>query len=106
MVELKRGSEWYPLYGVEPDPSQPSDYEVANWYTSTHPDGGFVNTLTAQLATPTARHILRNRRYTIVRADTVESYEVQSPEHLLEILQSTFGLDFPPGTRFRHPDFG
>jgi arylamine N-acetyltransferase len=30
---------------------------------------------------------------------------VRDPDHLLEILDSVFGLAFPPGTRFARPEF-
>jgi len=96
---------WSDLYAVEPEPPLPIDLEVANHFTSTHPESRFVVTLTAQLPTPETRHVLRNRSYTVTRGETSEEREIASPRELLELLRDVFGLDFPPDTRFRNPAF-
>lgn len=64
-VLQSRGAEgWRDLYAFVPERRYPVDFEVANWYTSTHPESLFVRTLTAQCATPEARHILHGLTYT------------------------------------------
>ncbi len=52
---------------------------------------------------PERRRILRNRSYTVLRGDQAEVRELQDLEELLQVLRDDFGLDFPPGTRFRNP---
>lgn len=95
---------WIDLYALEPEPALPVDFELGNHFTSTHPESGFVRTLTAQLPGPEARHILRNRTLTTLRGGKAEVRELQDREELVRVLRDTFGLDVPAGTRFRHPE--
>jgi N-hydroxyarylamine O-acetyltransferase len=76
------------------------DYEVANYFTATHPDSIFRKMLTAQRTTPEARYVLRNRTFTVERAGDVRERTLTSDDELRGVLAETFGLEFPPGTRF------
>jgi len=105
VLQAQDASGWQDFYALEPEPAQSVDFLVANHYTSTHPESRFVRILTAQLPTPGARHVLRDRSYTVRRGDRTVTTEVRDPEHLLRLLREVFGLDFPPGTRFRIPAF-
>lgn len=91
---------WDDLYAFEPVARHPIDFEVANHYTSTHPDSGFVKTLTAQVTGTTVRRSLRNRAYAEVRGDVVEGWEL-APEDILPTLRDVFGIAVPEGARFR-----
>ena len=86
------GAEWIDLYAFLPLAAQPVDYVVANHFTSTWPDSIFVRTLTAQRATPEARHVLRGRTYTRRRGDEVEAFELSDAE-VVALLRDTIGLD-------------
>jgi N-hydroxyarylamine O-acetyltransferase len=105
VLQRKVKEGWADLYAVEAQPPYPIDLEVANHYTSTHPESRFVLTLTAQLATPEARHVLRNRGYTVTRGEVTEEREISSRAELLDLLRSVYRLDFPPDTVFRNPVF-
>jgi N-hydroxyarylamine O-acetyltransferase len=105
VVQSGHEEGWFDLYVFDPAGCVPIDFEVANWYTSTHPRSRFVQTLTVQLPLPDARHILRNRTYLIDRGDKQETREVQNKTELLELLDQIFGLPFPPETQFRNPTF-
>ena len=91
---------WEDLYAFHPEPQFPVDFEVANHYTSTHPESRFVRTLTAQLPGPEVRRILRNRAYSELRGDKVEGREL-APEEVLPVLRGTFGILVPADARFR-----
>ena len=67
MLQSQHGEDWVDLYGFTLEPQLPVDYEVANHYTSTHPESRFVKGLTVQLPTPAARTALRNRELTVDR---------------------------------------
>jgi N-hydroxyarylamine O-acetyltransferase len=54
------GGDWASLYRFEPNEQALVDYEVANWYVSTHPGSIFVNALLAARAVPGRRYALRN----------------------------------------------
>jgi N-hydroxyarylamine O-acetyltransferase len=91
---------WEDLYAFVPEPRFPIDFEMANHYTSSHPDSRFVTTLTAQLPGPEVRRILRNRAYAELRGDEAEGRELRL-EELLPTLRQAFGIDVPDGARFR-----
>jgi N-hydroxyarylamine O-acetyltransferase len=101
---LRRG-EWLDLYAFTREPHFDADFEMANYYVSTHPASRFVQTLTAQLATPEAHYILRDRELLVLRGDEETSKAIADEEGLLRLLVETFGLHFPAGTRFRRPVF-
>jgi len=84
-----------PQYGV--------DFELANYWTSTHPSSVFVKTLTVQLPRPEGRQFLRGRELTIKRGEAAETRKIEDDDTLLRVLSEVFGLSFPPGTRFRSP---
>src|SRR5262249_9688483 len=64
VLQGRRGGAWSDLYAFGPTPALPVDYEMANFFTSTYPESPFVRTLTAQLTTADARHVLRGCEYT------------------------------------------
>lgn len=97
---------WQDLYAFTPEPQYDVDFEVANHYVSTHPASRFVQTLTAQRATPEARYILANRELTVVRGTVTDVRTIEGDDALLRVLDDTFALRFPPGTRFRSPVAG
>ena len=81
----------------------PADFEVANHYVSTHPQSRFVQTMTAQRTGPQERRTLVNRELAIERASGSERRMLADDDELLATLAESFGLHFPPGTRFRVP---
>jgi N-hydroxyarylamine O-acetyltransferase len=105
VLQAFRQGSWSDLYAFVPEQREAVDFEVANWFTSTHPESRFVQTLTVQLPTPEARFILRNKLLVIDRGASEESRELESREQLMEVLQQTFGLTLPPDTIFNNPIF-
>jgi N-hydroxyarylamine O-acetyltransferase len=105
ILQTFRNENWFDLYAFLPQKREPVDFEVANWYTSTHPQSRFVQTLTAQLPTPYARYILRNKTFSVEKGGEMESRELQNREELLALLSEKFGLSFPADTVFHNPHF-
>jgi N-hydroxyarylamine O-acetyltransferase len=103
VLQSQQGASWQDQYAFTLEPQYEVDFEMANHYTSTHPASRFVQTLTVQLPTPEARHILRGRELTVIRGGEVSSQTIEGEEMLLRVLAEVFGLSFPPGTRFRGP---
>lgn len=102
VMQSLRDDAWEDLYAFSLEPQQMIDYEMANYYTSTHPDSRFVHTPTAQRMTTDVRYILRNRELITDSGKVVTTREVKD-EELLDLLGETFGLSFPEGTRFSPP---
>jgi N-hydroxyarylamine O-acetyltransferase len=101
LQSLQEGG-WLDLYAFTLEPQELADYELANYFTSTHPASPFTNTITVQLPTPSARYVLRNREFSVEQGDTVTSRLLADDRELLQVLAATFGLRFPAGTRFSH----
>jgi N-hydroxyarylamine O-acetyltransferase len=102
VLQSLRGRAWEDRYSFTLEPLPAAAFEPANQYVSTHPDSRFVRTLTAQLPTPGVRYLLRNREFVLDRGETIESRVLADDEELLAVLAETFGLRFPPGTRFSY----
>ena len=102
LQSLRRGT-WIDLYAFTEEAQLPIDYEVANHFTSTHPDSRFVRTLFVQSVRTDARYALHNRDLVIDRGDAVETTSGLDDGALVDVLGREFGLTFPRGTRFRCP---
>ena len=97
--------EWTDLYAFTLEPHHLVDFEMGNHFTSTWPRSPFVLNLVVQRSWPERRVVLRNRDLVVREDGTITSTIVRDPEHLLEVLARVFDLAFPPGTRFRQPEF-
>jgi len=98
-IEVQRGGEWLVLYELFPEPQLPVDYELANWYTATHPNSLFRQGLMVSRVTPEARYGLLNNRLTVRRADgAVEQRELDA-DQLEKALADIFGLPVTPDWR-------
>jgi len=84
------------LYEFSEDPQTAGDVEVANHFTSTHPDSIFRRTLTIQRSARDGRLILRGdtlTRYTDGRA--IE--EPVARERVRDVARELFGVELPDG---------
>jgi N-hydroxyarylamine O-acetyltransferase len=102
MLQSLRGGAWTNLYSFTLEPQAAADYELANYYSSTHPDSRFTRTLVVQLPAPGARVALRNLELTTDRGSSVTTRMLAGDDELLAVLSGTFGLRFPSGTRFKY----
>jgi N-hydroxyarylamine O-acetyltransferase len=102
MLQSLREASWNNLYSFSLEPQASADYELANYYSSTHPDSRFTRTLIVQLPAPEARVALRNLELITDRGGSIATRMLASDDELLAVLAETFGLRFPPGTRFRY----
>jgi N-hydroxyarylamine O-acetyltransferase len=100
VMQSAREGIWEDLYAFTLEPQLPVDYEVANHYTSTHPDSRFTQLLVAQRVTPQVKIRLRNRELTHDTGRLVMSRSLAGDDEILQVLDETFGLAFASGTRF------
>jgi N-hydroxyarylamine O-acetyltransferase len=101
-LQSDAADSWDDLYAFTLERQHPADFDLANYYTSTHPDSRFVQNLTAQRLAPDMRRILRNRDYSEERDGATILRTLGSDDEVLDVLAESFGLEFPPGTRFRY----
>lgn len=88
--------EWRGLYVFDLQVQADIDYEIGNWYVSTHPGSPFLGQLKVALLAPGKRHTLNNGSYAIHYLDRPsEKRAIKQADELLALLQETFGIRPP-----------
>jgi N-hydroxyarylamine O-acetyltransferase len=96
--EVKLQHAWIPLYEFEQTEYLDSDYEMANWYVSTHPASRFVTGLLAARVTADRRYALRDNRFAVHYLDgRTERRVLASVIELRETLETAFRIALPGG---------
>jgi len=102
--QVQVGGDWQDICEFTLEPMPAIDREVANWFTSAHPQSHFRNRLMAARATEDGRITLLNRELTHRHADgRTVTRTIRDEDDLLAALADEFGLELPPGTRFPCP---
>ena len=93
MLQAKLGEEWGDVYRFTLDPQTRADYEIANWYTSTHPQSIFAQFLIVARPLADRRITLFNCNLTIRHLDgRVENRRLESSEEIAAALAEHFDL--------------
>lgn len=97
LLSAKQPEGWRNMYCFNLEPQLPSDYELGNWYTSTHPKVPFTNMLIMERLTGDKRFKLVNRRFMIETRDGEVSLERElgSAAELGQLLDETFNVSPP-----------
>jgi N-hydroxyarylamine O-acetyltransferase len=99
VLQWQRDGGWQDLYAIEPGEPDDIDFVMANHFTSTSPDGGFLQTVTAQRATSEARYTLRNTSFIEDSGDAMFTRTLRRDE-IVPVLRGVFGLEVPDDARF------
>ena len=97
--------EWRDIFEFTLEEMPPLDREIANWFTSAHPQSHFKNRLIVARALDAGRRLtLQNDELSLrdARGEAV-TRKLTSPSELLNVLAEQFGLRFAEGTRFGPP---
>ncbi|HEY9604686.1 MAG TPA: arylamine N-acetyltransferase [Allocoleopsis sp.] len=90
------GQEWKSIYRFDLQKQQLPDYEVSNWYVSTHPNSLFVTTLIAARPDKNCRYALRNNHLTTHYLNgQTEQRVLSTVTDLRTALEDVFGLTLP-----------
>ncbi len=99
VLQTETADGWRDLYAFAPEPAQPIDIEVNNWFTCTHPQSRFVTRLLV------TEHAQDGTRTTLTDFSGELSLSVQTPsggerepvarEALPKLLRERFGLRQP-----------
>jgi N-hydroxyarylamine O-acetyltransferase len=94
VLQCRLGDRWDNLWRLCSHVPVDADYDVANWFTATHPASPFVNNMIAALpGRDGTRHTFLNGRLTLRRPDgTVERQELDDGG-IADALLGTFGLE-------------
>jgi N-hydroxyarylamine O-acetyltransferase len=99
MLQARRDGEWLPVYEISPEPCLDADYEMANWFTSTHPSTHFRHRLIVARTTPEVRYALLENRFSIRRPGAEPEQRFLDAVQLEETLATIFGLSPEPDWR-------
>jgi N-hydroxyarylamine O-acetyltransferase len=84
---------WMPVYRFLPTPQLPVDYEMANWFTATHPESLFMNHLLMARPEPDRRYTLFDRDFTLRHRDgRAEKRMLADAADLAEVLRTYFRI--------------
>jgi N-hydroxyarylamine O-acetyltransferase len=90
------GGAWKSLYRFNLLPTYDVDYELSNYYVSTHPASHFRSTLIAGRPVPGGRYALANNQLSIHHIDAPSERRVlTSVAEVRQVLESMFGLTLP-----------
>jgi N-hydroxyarylamine O-acetyltransferase len=89
-------AEWRSLYRFDLQEQTQADYEMANWYTSTHPTSRFVSNLIAARSAPDRRYALLNKELSVHHLHgSSEHRTLSSATELRDTLEQDFLLPAP-----------
>ncbi|WP_447600353.1 arylamine N-acetyltransferase family protein [Nitrospira sp. Nam80] len=94
--QVKIGGHWVSLYRFDLTEQLLPDYEMANWYLSTHPDSRFVTGLMAARPAPDRRYALLNNQLTVhYRNGGRDRRLITGVADMRETLEQAFHLVLP-----------
>lgn len=92
-LRMRLPESWAAMYRFSEEPQSARDYEVFNWFTSTHPTSRFVNNLVAARVSGECRLTLLNNQFTRQGSDGRREHTVfATPSELHESLSRDFGI--------------
>lgn len=91
-LQILLGDEWTPMYTISAERQHPIDFDVANWFTSTHPNSKFRLGLIAARVTSDTRYALLNNRLTVRQKNAAPQQRLLSLDELMHCLEHDFGL--------------
>jgi N-hydroxyarylamine O-acetyltransferase len=99
LLQAEIEGRWQPVYSIAPDVWLDSHYEMANWFTSTHPISHFRHRLIVTRTTPEARYILAEGRLTIRKPDGTAEKHYLDAGQIMDALATAFLLPVEPDWR-------
>ncbi len=103
--QAKLGGNWEDIYQLTLEEMPLIDRQVANWYTSTHPDSRFRNILMVAKAAPDGvRLTMLNDEFSIRDAQGYATkYPIGSKKEMLDILAEHFDMRLPIDSAIKVP---
>jgi N-hydroxyarylamine O-acetyltransferase len=93
-LQSRLGDKWTHIYRVIPYPRYDGEYEITNWYTSTHPDAPYLSNMIAARPGPNRTRItLFNARVIVRHGDgRSERRTLHGADEYRSVLQEEFGI--------------
>ena len=96
---MRRDAGWVPVYDLSLTPCEPADYQMANWFTSTHPTSIFRNVVMVARTAPEARYGLLFNRLTTRPPGGETTLQTLDADGVEAALRDIFGLPVDPTWR-------
>lgn len=97
-LQARLADRWAPIYQLSLQEQAVSDWEVASWFTSTHPESIFTNSLMAARPVGGLRYALMNRNLSIHHPDgSIERRTLETPAELVAALEQHFRIHLSGG---------
>jgi N-hydroxyarylamine O-acetyltransferase len=94
------GGAWRAIYQFGLEEQIDADYEMANWFTSTHPGSGFVQRLMVAIALPRRRLTLANNVLSVHHTGgPSERRTISDADELRRILEQDLKIRLPDDER-------
>ena len=94
-IQMRVADRWEGMYRFTLTPAAQCDFEMANWFTATHPKTRFVRNLVAARIIGASRYNLLNAALSIHGPGGVQQRMLASPEDLHDVLHNPMGLEPP-----------
>jgi N-hydroxyarylamine O-acetyltransferase len=95
-TRMRLRDRWEPMYRFTLEPRTRADFEVANWFTSTHPRTRFTRNLVAARVVGQTRVSLLNASLAIrYRSGDMEQRTLANARDLRHVLERIMGLEIP-----------
>lgn len=93
-LEAKTSEGWAAVYQISLQEQASADWEMCNWYTSTHPNSRFTRELVVARPAEKRRYgLLNNVLSTYYLDGTTERHMIQTAEGLETILRNVFNIN-------------
>lgn len=101
-LRAKVAGEWRAMYVFDLQRQEAADYEMGNWFVSTHKDSPFLGHLKVALMGEGLRRTLNNGSYAVHRlGQDSERRQIVDPDELIALLQREFAIRVPQHPRLR-----
>jgi N-hydroxyarylamine O-acetyltransferase len=98
-VQARQNQQWQSMYEFDLQPQLWIDHTARSWYTSTHPQSIFLNSLLCARSQGAERLSLSNQNFTRRDADgRLERRPITTAKQLVELLTTEFGVRLDPNT--------
>ena len=95
-LQARLDGGWTRLYRFDLRPQLAVDYDMANWFTATHPQSLFRNHLLGARPEPDRRYALFNRDFTVRHRDgRIERRTLANAAELGDVLARNFRVEIP-----------
>lgn len=101
VAEARIGADWRPVFQTGPEPRFRPDYDMANWWVSTHPQSPFTQSLFVSRPFEGGRRTLFNLGLSTYRNGAAPEQRAVTPQEAETLLEEVFGLAIPDREKLR-----